>query len=76
WKEFCKAIKSGDAQGVQRIFSEIMSESISIRDTAVKKEMKENFYHGMLLGLLQAEGGWSVKSNSESGTGYTDICIE
>ena len=42
----------------------------------MKKEMKENFYHGMLLGLLQAEGGWIVKSNTESGLGYTDIRLE
>jgi len=53
-----------------------MSDSISIRDTFVKKEMKENFYHGMLLGLLQAEGSWSVRSNAESGIGYTDIRLE
>ena len=34
--------------------------------------MKENFYHGMLLGLLKAERSWIVKSNAESGIGYTD----
>ena len=38
--------------------------------------MKENFYHGMLLGLLRAEGSWSVRSNAESGIGYTDIRFE
>jgi Protein of unknown function (DUF1703). len=38
--------------------------------------MKENFYHGMILGLLQAEGSWSLKSNAESGVGYTDIRLE
>ena len=38
--------------------------------------MKENFYHGMLLGLLRAEGSWSVRSNAESGSGYTDISLE
>jgi len=47
-----------------------------IRDTCVKKSMKENFYHGMLLGLLQAEESWIVKSNMESGTGYLDIQLE
>lgn len=52
-----------------------MADSISIRDTFVKKEMKENFYHGMLLGLLKAEGSWIAKSNVESGIGYTDIMI-
>ena len=52
-----------------------LKESISIRDTCTKKEMKENFYHGMLLGLLKAEGNFIVKSNAESGIGYTDIMV-
>ncbi len=76
WQEFCDNIKNGDAEAVQLLFNEFMSDSISIRDTFVKKEMKENFYHGMLLGLLQAEGNWITKSNAESGVGFTDICIE
>ena len=41
----------------------------------VKKELKENFYHGMLLGLLKAEGSWITKSNAESGIEYTDITL-
>ncbi len=41
----------------------------------MKKPMKENLYHGMLLGLLKAEGKWIVKSNTELGVGYTDIKI-
>lgn len=75
WKNFCTAIENGDAEGVQNIFNAFLAESISIRDTFVKKEMKENFYHGMLLGLLKAEGNWITKSNAESGGGYTDIQI-
>jgi hypothetical protein len=50
--------------------------SISIRDTAVRSNYKENFYHGMLLGILQYESSWLVKSNLESGEGYGDILIE
>lgn len=76
WKHFCDAVKTGNALEVERLFNEFMSDSISIRDTCVKKEMKENFYHGMLLGLLRAEGSWSLKSNAESGVGYTDIRLE
>lgn len=76
WKKFCEAVKSGDAIEVQQLFNGFMADSISIRDTFVKKEMKENFYHGMILGLLRAEGSWSVQSNAESGTGYTDIRLE
>lgn len=73
WEKFCGAIKMGKAETVQVIFNKFLNSSISIRDTFVRKEMKENFYHGMLLGLLRAEGGWIVQSNAESGIGYTDI---
>lgn len=76
WRKFCIAVKSGDAAGVQELFNSFMADSISIRDTCVKKRMKENFYHGMLLGLLQAEESWIVKSNRESGIGYLDIQLE
>ncbi len=53
-----------------------MLQSISIRDTCIRKEMKENFYHGLLLGLLRAEGSWLLESNAESGVGYMDISVE
>ena len=76
WEAFCEAVKNGDFETMQRIFNEFLSDSISIRDTYIKKEMKENFYHGMLLGLLRAQGGWSVKSNAESAAGYMDILLE
>lgn len=76
WKRFCQVVKSGDYREVERLFNEFMAVSISIRDTYVRKELKENFYHGMLLGLLRAEGSWSVRSNAESGSGYTDISLE
>lgn len=76
WKRFCSAIKNGDAAETQSIFNEFLAGSISIRDTYAKKEMKENFYHGLLLGLLQAERSWIAKSNIESGIGYTDIEIK
>lgn len=74
--EFCNAVRLGEAEKIQQMFDGFMADSISIRDTFVKKEMKENFYHGMLLGLLQAESTWIVKSNVESGVGYTDILVE
>ena len=47
-----------------------------MRDTEVRKKMKENFYHGMLLGLLQNQDNWLVKSNAETGEGYSDISIQ
>ena len=38
--------------------------------------MKENFYHGILLGILGNIDDWLVRSNAESGDGYSDISIE
>ena len=51
-------------------------DSISVRDTAVRRNMKENFYHGLLLGLLQHQDSWLLKSNAETGEGYSDISIQ
>lgn len=75
WESFCNAVKNGEAANVQTILNGFMDDSISIRDTCARKDMKENFYHGMLLGLFQAQGNWIVQSNSESGIGYVDIQI-
>ncbi|MEZ3436726.1 MAG: ATP-binding protein [Lachnospiraceae bacterium] len=75
WKKFCTAVKEGDGETFQQLFNSFMEDSISIRDTFTRKEMKENFYHGMLLGLLKTEDSWIVKSNAEAGIGYTDIMI-
>ena len=75
WQDFCNAVKTGNAAEVQALFNSYMSRSISIRDTFVKKEMKENFYHGMLLGILQCDSSWVVKSNQESGLGYCDLLL-
>lgn len=75
WQDFCNAVKAGDAGKVQELFHSYMSRTISIRDTLAKKEMKENFYHGMLLGILQCDSSWIIKSNQESGLGYCDILL-
>lgn len=75
WRRFCESVKNGDAEEFQTVFNKFLEESISIRDTCVRKEMKENFYHGILLGLLKAEGSFIVRSNAESGIGYTDIMV-
>lgn len=75
WQAFCGAVRTGDALKIQELFNSYMSRTISIRDTFVKKEMKENFYHGMLLGILQCDSGWVIRSNQESGLGYCDILL-
>ncbi len=73
---FCEALKSGNATEVEKLFTALMKNTISVRDTAVRKEFKESFYHGLLLGILGFKDGWSVDSNRESGDGYYDIAIE
>ncbi len=73
---FCEAFPAGDTDMIQRMLGDYLWDSISVRDTAVRKNMKENFYHGMLLGLLQNQDSWLVKSNAETGEGYSDISIQ
>ncbi len=75
-RAFCEAFREADGEAVQRIFTEYLSETVSVRDTAVRKELKENFYHGFLLGLLRFKEDWKVLSNREGGQGYADIVIE
>ena len=73
---FCAAFPAGDAAAIQEMLGDYLWDSISVRDTAVRRNMKENFYHGMLLGLLQNQGSWLVRSNAETGEGYSDISIQ
>ena len=72
---FCAAFPKGDVATIQDMLHDYLWDSISVRDTAVRSNMKENFYHGMLLGLLQSQGSWIVRSNAETGVGYSDISI-
>ena len=73
---FCAAFPAGDMETIQEMLGDYLWDSISVRDTAVRRNMKENFYHGMLLGLLRSQGSWLVKSNVETGEGYSDISIQ
>lgn len=75
-EELCNAFVNKDTEKIEQIFGDYLWNTISIRDTAVAKEKKENFYHGILLGLLGYKSSWLIKSNAESGTGYSDILIE
>ena len=73
---FCDALENGQQEMVEALFSEYLKKTISIRDTFVQKPTKENFYHGILLGILGFKAGWSVSSNRETGNGYSDILIQ
>ena len=75
-KSFCDALEQGDAETVEEILQQYLKKTISIRDTFVQKQMKENFYHGILLGILGIKERWAVSSNRESGDGYSDIVVE
>ena len=61
---------------MERLFTAYLQKTISVRDTFVKRETKENFYHGILLGILGCKEGWYVSSDKEAGNGYSDIQIE
>ncbi len=73
---FCAAFSQADADAVERQFNAYLRKTISIRDTMVQAAKKENFYHGILLGLLSHREDWVVTSNVESGDGYSDILVE
>ena len=73
---FCDALKNGEETKVGEIFESYLKKTISIRDTFVRKASKENFYHGILLGILGVKEEWYASSNQESGEGYSDILVE
>ena len=73
---FCEALMNQRVEKVEELFAEYMRRTISIRDTFAQKPTKENFYHGLLLGILGFKEDWSVLSNRESGDGFSDILIQ
>jgi len=75
-ENFCRSFEENETAVIEKEFTSYLRKTISIRDTGVRKDMKENFYHGILLGLFGNMGGWKVRSNAESGDGYCDISVE
>ena len=73
--DLCDALLNQNPEKVELIFTEYMKKTISIRDTFAQKPTKENFYHGLLLGILGFKENWSAMSNRESGDGFGDILI-
>ena len=73
--KLCMAFPDGDAETIEDLFNDYLWNTISIRDTAVKGR-KENFYHGILLGILGFKENWLVTSNRESGDGFADIRLK
>lgn len=75
-QKFCQAFLEGDAEEIAKQLTMILCRMISILDTKARNDQKENFYHGLLLGLLRSEPTWLILSNAESGEGFSDILIE
>ncbi len=75
-RDFCQAFQTGDAEVIQKHLNLVMTRMISILDTKARDDQKENFYHGLLLGLLRSDPTWLIMSNVESGDGFSDILIE
>ena len=75
-RDFCQAFQTGDVETIQKHLNLVMTRMISILDTKARDDQKENFYHGLLLGLLRSDPTWLIMSNVESGDGFSDILIE
>ena len=76
-KLLSRAILDKDEKQIARQLNIVMSRMISILDAKASDDMKENFYHGLLLGLLRGSNpGWLIKSDRESGDGFSDILIK
>ena len=75
-EQFCKAFEENNVAAIEEGFTFYLKKMISIRDTNARKERKENFYHGILLGLFSNMDGWIIMSNAETGDGYSDILVE
>lgn len=72
----CEAFEVGNAEEIQKRLTKILTNMISVLDIKARDDEKENFYHGLLLGLLRCETTWLIQSNAESGDGFADILIE
>lgn len=72
---FCNALLNRKPEIVEQLFTDYMKKTVSVRDTFVRKPTKENFYHGILLGILSFKEDWMVQSNREAGNGFSDILI-
>lgn len=74
-RSFCHALIAANAPAVERLLTEYMGKTISVRENFAKT-LHENFYHGLLIGILGYRRDWEILSNRESGDGFSDILIE
>ena len=74
-----KALLQGEAEDATELLTDILERTMSSFDPGGESENRvaENFYHGMVLGLLVESGGqYQVKSNRESGLGRYDVVMD
>ncbi len=69
FKPLYEALLCGDAARVQEELGDFLLETISYMDA------KEDFYHGVVLGVLAGMRNFTAKSNRETGTGRCDIVL-
>lgn len=73
-KEICEDLTYN--RPYDSLFTDYLGRTISIRDTFSRKPTKENFYHGVLLGILGFKEGWFIRSNYKTSDGYCDIVVK
>lgn len=74
-RKFRNAMLTADADIMKSVLSEYMGKTISVRDSFTKS-IRENFYHGLLIGILGCQSDWKATSNKEAGDGFSDILVE
>ena len=66
---FYQAVLSGDSEQTELFLSDLLEKSISYHDK------KEDFYHGVVLGLFGGISGYEMRSNREYGNGRPDLVL-
>ena len=75
---FAQAMLRGDVRGMNRHLNDIMLTTMSYFDGGKNTSIRlpENFYHGLVLGLLvEQKGRYEIRSNRESGYGRYDVMM-
>ncbi len=75
-REFCSALRAGNAAKVEELFGQYLRKTVCIRDTFAGRNLKENFYHDILLEILDSKENWTVTGNCKTGDGCGDILVE
>ena len=69
FSKFYEAVLKGNAVVIQEELNNFLIDTISSYD------YQENFYHGVMLGVLRGLHNYNVKSNRETGLGRSDITL-